>query len=73
MSDLYTNAERENRMIRYAIRNNLEVGPQLCTENCIMFTVPKTDLQDMKNFCEKEFGSCEVVEDLGNYVMCKVV
>lgn len=73
MGNIYTNMDREQKIIKHALNNHLAVTMQLVTENAIMFTVLEKDLEPMKKFCEEQFElECNVVEDLGDFVMCKV-
>ena len=73
MSNLYENMTKEIKIKKHAKTHNLNVVMQLCTKNCVMFTVHEKHLEEIKNFCQKEFGSCETVEETGQLVMCKVV
>ena len=73
MSDLYTNMDRELKIQKYSNLNGYGAITQLCTERCVMFTVPEKHLQEMKKYCEEKFGSCEIVEEIGSTIMCKVI
>lgn len=72
MPSIYDNAVKEQKIMKYAYDNNCSVYMQLVTENAIMFTVREKDLETMKKFCKEQFGSCEVVEEIENILMCKV-
>lgn len=69
---IYKNAVREQEIMKYSIENQLTVAMQLVTENAVMFTVHEKDLETIQKFCKEKYGSCNVVEDLGDFVMCKV-
>lgn len=69
---IYENAVKEQEIMKYSRENHLSVAMQLVTETVVMFTVHERDLETIQNFCKEKYGSCNVVEDLGDYVMCKV-
>lgn len=69
---IYENAVKEQEIMKYSNENQLSVAMQLVTENVVMFTVHENDLETIQKFCKEKYGTCNVVEDLGDYVMCKV-
>lgn len=72
MGDLYTNMKREIDILRHAAFNNYNVVSQFVDGSKVMFTVDEKDLPAMNEFCLDEFGSCEVVEQIGSVMMCRV-
>lgn len=71
-TSIYDNAIKEQKIIEHALKNGCHVAMQLVTETAVMFTVHENDLNTMQEFCKKEFGSCDVVEEIGKFLMCKV-
>lgn len=72
MAHIYENAIKEQEIMKYSTENHLSVTMQLVTETAVMFTVHERDLEIIQKFCKEHYGSCNVVEDLGDYLMCKV-
>lgn len=58
--------------MKFSNENCLSVGMQLVTKNAVMFTVHEKDLETIQKYCKEQYGSCDVVEYLGDYLMCKV-
>ena len=72
MASIYENVIKEEKIIDYAITNNYSITMYLVTENAIMFTVHEKYLNPMVRFCKEQFGSCDIVEEIGEIFMCKV-
>lgn len=73
MNDFYTNMNKEIKIIKHSLKHHYGVTMQLCTKNCVMFTVPEKHLEEMQKFCQEQSWSCEPVEQIGSNIMCKVV
>ena len=69
---LYENIHKEIKILKHASKNNYDVASQLVTESKIFFSVDEKHLPPMKKFCQDNFGECEIIEQRGSKILCKV-
>ncbi len=69
---VYHNIQRELAILKYASENGYRVASQFVDGSKVMFTVDEDHLEPMKKFCIDNYGSCEIVEEVGSVIMCRV-
>ena len=72
VNNIFENIDKELKILRYAAENRLSVVSQYVDGSEVLFSVARRDLKAMETFCCDSFGSCRVVEEQADVLVCRV-